>query len=470
MDFFFRKPRWKILQKQKIFRYASDDDFLKFARLVAKKPFSVILLSGSDHDSALYSLACWNPYAIFRAKANCCRINMLQEARDKTLNANPLKAFGKMMESHSGDYEIETFPFLGGAVGFVAYEAKNAIERLPQTAVDDLNLPEIWAIWPQNIIIHNRKSNELWYFFLSPLDASYPALPAPLQAEADFFSVGELRSNFDKAKYTSAIEKILQYIRDGHVYQVNLSQRFSWIFTGNPFELWTKLFKKNPAPFYAFINAGDFFVLSTSMERFLYRRGDYIETRPIKGTRPRGKSAEEDENNKHELLTHPKDDAELSMIVDLLRNDLGKVCRPGSIRVAEHKRLETYQNVFHLVSIVQGILNPATTHEQILNATFPGGSITGCPKIRSMEIIDELEPTVRHVYTGAIGYWGFHNNMDTNIAIRTMIIKGNEAHLSVGGGVVFDSDPEMEYEETVHKGRTFFEILSEFGKKRSRVA
>jgi para-aminobenzoate synthetase component 1 len=195
------------------------------------------------------------------------------------------------------------------------------------------------------------------------------------------------------------------------------------------------------------------------MERFLYRRGDYLETRPIKGTRPRGATPAEDAALRRELADSPKDDAELSMIVDLLRNDLGKVCAPRSVAVQEHKRLEAYQNVYHLVSIVTGKIRPGVNHVDILRATFPGGSITGCPKIRAMEIIDELEPHVRHVYCGAIGYLGLHRNLDLNVAIRTAIVSRGQAHFAVGGGVVYDSREEDEFEETIHKGRTLFRVI-----------
>ena len=231
-----------------------------------------------------------------------------------------------------------------------------------------------------------------------------------------------MQSNFTHERYLEAVRRVRRYIRDGDVYQVNLSQRFRFPLQGSPFQLWQHLFALNPAPFYAFIQAGDHQVLSTSMERFLYRRGSYLETRPIKGTRPRGKTSEEDQSLREELLASAKDDAELSMIVDLLRNDLGRVCRPKTIRVVAHKKLETYQNVHHLVSVVTGELGDSVSYGKILKAAFPGGSITGCPKIRAMEIIDELEPHVRHVYTGAIGYLGGHGNMDLNVAIRTALV------------------------------------------------
>jgi para-aminobenzoate synthetase component 1 len=274
-----------------------------------------------------------------------------------------------------------------------------------------------------------------------------------------------MQSNFTEDDYLAAVSRVRDYIRRGDVYQVNLSQRFQFSLKGDPFRLWKSLFDINPAPFYAYINAGDHRILSTSMERFLFRKDRFIETRPIKGTRGRGRTRQEDETLAADLLSSPKDDAELSMIVDLMRNDLGRICSPGTVRVCEHKRLETYRNVHHLISIVTGALRPGTSPGDIIRATFPGGSITGCPKIRSMEIIDEMEPNVRHVYTGAIGYIGWHDNLDLNVAIRTAIIKDETCYFSVGGGIVYDSVKEDEYQETLDKGRTLFELIEKLRSK-----
>jgi para-aminobenzoate synthetase component 1 len=281
-----------------------------------------------------------------------------------------------------------------------------------------------------------------------------------LESWGDEYTVrDDLTSNFTHEAYLSAVQRVRRYIVEGDVYQVNLSQRYRFGFGGSPFGLWKSLFEKNPAPFFAYVDAGDHHVLSTSMERFLFRRGSYIETRPIKGTRKRGATTAEDEELKRDLQESPKDSAELSMIVDLLRNDLGRVCSPRSIRVTDHKRLESYGNVHHLVSIVAGELRNGATFGDIIRATFPGGSITGCPKIRAMEIIDELEPHVRHIYTGSIGYIGFHKNMDLNIAIRTAVVRDGVCCFSVGGGIVYDSDEEDEYQETLHKGRTLLQLV-----------
>jgi len=323
--------------------------------------------------------------------------------------------------------------------------------------------------FPRRLVVHDRRGGQFREVRVIHEDArgrrsggANEAIPWGEVAEpVEPYQVGTLTSNFTREAYLAAIRRIRDYIRQGDVYQVNLAQRFSFPFAGEAYTLFRRLFQLNPAPFYAFLNCGDFRVLSTSMERFLCRRGDYLETRPIKGTRPRGATAEEDAALRRELKDSPKDDAELSMIVDLLRNDLGKVCEPRTVRVAEHKRLEAYQNVYHLVSIITGRVRPGVAAADILRATFPGGSITGCPKIRAMEIIDELEPQVRQVYCGAIGYLGLHRNLDLNVAIRTAIIAGGKAHFAVGGGVVYDSREQDEYEETLHKGRTLFRLIEQ---------
>jgi para-aminobenzoate synthetase component 1 len=272
---------------------------------------------------------------------------------------------------------------------------------------------------------------------------------------ADGFN--ELASNFSQTGYEEAIQQILEYISAGDVYQVNLSQRFQVPFSGDTFALFSHLYQENPAPFFAYVQAGDHQIVSTSPERFLLRSGSRIEARPIKGTMPRGKTASEDQDMRQALISSTKDDAELSMIVDLLRNDIGKVCAPFSVHVAEHKRMEAYQNVFHQVSIVEGKLDSDKDTVDLITATFPGGSITGCPKIRAMEIIDELESHRRHVYCGSIGYLSFHDTMDLSIAIRTATVVNNTLSFSVGGGIVFDSIPTSEYEETLHKGKTLIE-------------
>jgi para-aminobenzoate synthetase component 1 len=427
------------------------------------RPYAMLLLSGGDLDCAGHSLMGWDPFLVLKAKGR--RISWEQGGEAQVFEADPFTVLEDVLGALELPGDSPLAPLAAGGLGFLAYDLKNHLERLPTRAVDDLKLPEMVLAFPRRLVVHDRRAGQFWQAQVRYEDASgrrlegpadpWPAPGKPLGA----YRVGTLKSNFTRAAYLQAITRIRDYIRAGDVYQVNLAQRFSFPFTGEAYGLFRRLFALNPAPFYAFLNCGGFEVLSTSMERFLCRRGAYVETRPIKGTRPRGATPAADEALRRELAGSFKDDAELSMIVDLLRNDLGKVCLPLSVKVAEHKREEAYQNVWHLVSIVTGQLEPEASHVDLLRATFPGGSITGCPKIRAMEIIDELEPNARHVYCGAIGYLGLHRNLDLNVAIRTAIVSGGRAHFAVGGGVVYDSVPADEYEETLHKGRTLFKVI-----------
>jgi para-aminobenzoate synthetase component 1 len=267
------------------------------------------------------------------------------------------------------------------------------------------------------------------------------------------------RGNFAKEGYMDALDAIHEYIRAGDIYQTNLTQRFQCQLQLEPLELYGLLRKINPAPFASYLDFGQGQIVSSSPERFIQVKGRSIETRPIKGTMPRGKNPQEDAANKKILENSEKDKAELLMIVDLQRNDVGKICKSGTVKVPELYKLETYETVFHLVSTVTGELKDDISPVDCVRATFPGGSITGAPKIRAMEIIDELEPTQRNIYTGSIGYLGFNGDLDLNIVIRTIICKDGEGYFQVGGGIVWDSDNQLEYEETYHKGKALFEAL-----------
>ncbi len=434
---------------------------------IHRRPYAMLLLSGGELDCAGYSLMGWDPFLVLQAKGS--QISLARPGASQVCQGNPFTVLEDALAALELPGETPLKPLAAGGLGFLAYDLKNHLETLPQRAADDLQLPDLVMAFPRRLVVHDRRGGQFREVRVIHEDAqgrrsgeASEAVPWGGAAEPlGPYQVGRLTSNFSREAYLAAIRRIRDYIRRGDVYQVNLAQRFSFPFAGEAYTLFRRLFQLNPAPFFAFLNCGDFRVLSTSMERFLCRRGDYLETRPIKGTRPRGATAEEDAILRRELEESPKDDAELSMIVDLLRNDLGKVCEPKSVRVAEHKRLEAYQNVYHLVSIITGRVRPGVGAADILRATFPGGSITGCPKIRAMEIIDELEPGVRQVYCGAIGYLGLHRNLDLNVAIRTAIIAGGQAHFAVGGGIVYDSREQDEYDETLHKGRTLFRLIEQ---------
>jgi para-aminobenzoate synthetase component 1 len=269
-----------------------------------------------------------------------------------------------------------------------------------------------------------------------------------------------LDSNLSQTEFVTLVKSALAYIQSGDIYQVNLSQRFSAAFDGDPRAFFSALCEVSPAPFSAYFDAGTFQLVSSSPELFLRLSGSQIQTRPIKGTRPRSPDPTCDAQLSYQLQTSAKEMAELVMITDLLRNDLGKICEFGTIQVPELATLERYPQVQHLVSNVQGVLRPNLTHLAALAACFPGGSITGAPKIRAMEIIDELEPLRRGPYTGALGYVGFNRESQLSMVIRTAILKDSTAYFQTGAGIVADSEPAAEYAETLAKARGFIEALN----------
>lgn len=449
------------------------EPFIDFSARFASIHGTVVLMSGGDHDCARYHMLAAIPWLSFTGRGRAMTISTGNQHLQ--FEADPFDTLRDLLDtyrfdSHGFPREIPV-PVVSGFFGYLSYDLKNHLEKLPRTSMDDLCLPDICFFSPSIIVVHDRiqqsthlcvtkrdlpdgtNQDDLLQTF-HEIITSKPPEQGNYCGDVDGF-----KSNFEKNGYMDSIERIKEYIAAGHVYQVNMSQRFKMGFNGDAFRLFQTLYTVNPAPFFSFIQAGDHQIVSTSPERFLLRTGNRVETRPIKGTRPRGNSPGEDMRLCRELMESKKDDAELSMIVDLLRNDLGKVCEGGTVRVAEHKRLETYRNVYHLVSVVEGTLHKDYDSVDLIAATFPGGSITGCPKIRSMEIIDELEPNSRHIYTGSIGYISFHDTMDLSIAIRTATILNNRIIFSVGGGIVFDSDPAAEFEETLHKGRTLMEAF-----------
>lgn len=450
-------------------RLELQEPFVELVRRFAHLPGTVALLSGGSLDCARHHIL--GVYPWISLSAGRTQTTIIDADQRLELDGDPFDTLREVLAHCRMPALPGSLPLSSGLLGYLAYDLKDCLEKLPRTSIDDLELPLMLFVAPTIIVIQDRVSEAttLLAMCLQDDDASLHetvlrfkqaigADPRPAREQAPN-STGKCTSVFSRAEYCSAVEAIRRYIVEGDVYQVNMSQRFQAPFTADPFDCFANMYVANPAPFFAYINAGDHQIVSTSPERFLELRNGSVETRPIKGTRPRGKTPAEDEALRAELQESTKEDAELSMIVDLLRNDIGKVCRVGSVRVVEHKRLEAYQNVYHLVSIVKGELDPGMDAVALLRATFPGGSITGCPKIRAMEIIDELEPVRRHIYTGSIGYIGFDGTMDLSIAIRTATFTHGKAVFSVGGGIVFDSDPAIEFEETLHKGRTLTNAL-----------
>ena len=393
-------------------------------------------------------------------------------------------------------------PFQGGAAGYIAYDWGLTLERLPAPHYDDLALPDVVLGIYDWVLAWDHVASRAWLISTGMPATAGPDRATRAKARADHVrerlrvgpsasdrpdqpdSVGpvlvdrplpssylvengwwdpsfELRSSFTHRDYLEAVARVREYIFAGDIFQANLSQRFEAPLRDSPWAFYSRLRRRNPAPFAAFLETRDASVVSASPERFLHvDRSGFVETRPVKGTRPRGVGPEHDAALGQALAESVKDRAENLMIVDLMRNDLSRVCAPGTVRVSELFSLERYATVHHLVSTVVGHLEPGYDALHLLRAAFPGGSITGAPKLRAMEIIAELEASQRGVYCGSIGYFSVTGDLDTSIAIRTAVVRDGRVYFSAGGGIVADSDPEQEYRETIDKARALIDALA----------
>jgi len=366
--------------------------------------------------------------------------------------------------------------FCGGWVGYFSYELGRYIEKLPETTIDDLKMPLIRLCFYDRLICYDHIEETCWLIALqlsneteTPEEklATLEELLAksreirvkpPCPADLDNIDFSQIRCNMNKDYYLQTVEKIKRYIYDGDVYQINFSQRFECDYNARPIELFGWQNRYNPSGYAAYIDGGSFHIVSASPEMFITIADGIISTKPIKGTRPRinetnPQAKRTNAKNFDELVRSEKEQAELNMIIDLERNDLARICEHGTRKVVQPRTIESYPTVFHAVATVAGQLRKEISFCDILKAMFPGGSITGAPKIRSMEIIDETEPTERGVYTGSIGYIGIDGNACLNIVIRTIIIKGQKAFAQTGGGIVADSNAEAEWDETITKAR-----------------
>ena len=468
-----RLPQLPPIKDLSIRKISLSLPFAEAAARFAGRPGTVLLLSGSDMDCARYNCLAVNPW--LELKGGQSRLSLRVDGKDIDLthicpSQDPFDLVQTLLATIAPESLSTDLPVAAGLFGYFSYDLKDKIEDLPRTCIDT-QLPDIALYAPSVLLVQDRVADKTYIclpvfdrpdaeVWVAEQERSFLAeLDRPWASKGFSIDSRGFTSSFTKPEYIESVSKVIDYLKAGDIYQANLSQRFETGFTGDAYGLFLELFNRNPASFFSYINAGDHYVVSTSPERFIKLDGRDVETRPIKGTIARGETPESDEENGRTLAKSLKDDAELTMIVDLMRNDISRVTEHGSVEVTQHKRLEPYENVFHLVSVVKGQLLEDKTSVDLIRATFPGGSITGCPKIRAMEIIDELEPVKRHVYTGSIGYISFHNTMDLSIAIRTATITGNRLFFSVGGGIVYDSDPEKEFQETLDKGKTLMETL-----------
>lgn len=428
-----------------------------------------LLLDSSLADPRLgrYSYIMADPFIVLKSKGT--QIELWERGGSSKFCGDPFAVLQDLLRQRGMEHVEGLPPFQGGAAGYLGYDLCHHLEELPQSSLDDVGLPHMCLGFYDIVAAYDHTSRRAWLIASGDgrgddagvrqrLSWAKERLQEP-PAEGDFSSSTKrkprpaLRSNFTHSDYIKAILAAKEYIAAGDIYQVNLSQRFQTPLRTHPWALYRHLRQTSPVPFAAYFDFGDGVVLSASMEQFLKLEKGLVETRPIKGTRRRGRNPDEDRAQAQALQASIKDKAENVMIVDLLRNDLGRVCRIGSVSVPELYTLEAYAMVYHLVSTVVGQLIEGHDAVDLLRATFPGGSVTGCPKIRSMEIIDELEPTQRGIYCGSIGYLGFSGTMNTSIVIRTMVATNGTVYFQMGGAIVADSDPDSEYQETLDKAR-----------------
>lgn len=403
---------------------------------------------------------------------------------------NPFAELQPALRACPPDFAVHLPPFQGGVAGLLGYELGGAWERIPVAPTDELEFPQVAAGLYDWVLAWDHLQNRCWI-----ISQGWPETESPRREAAARKRVGQvlellrqplerprgggqsrlvelganrfplatipgLTSNFSREGYLAGVRRAIEYIRAGDIFQVNLSQRLAMRCERDPVETYLVLRRVNPAPFAGFLAHDDWAVASSSPERFLAVRDGLVETRPIKGTRQRRGISEADLFTRDELRESSKDQAENVMIVDLLRNDLSRVCQPGTVRVPELARVETYETVQHLVSVVEGRLAPEQSAWSLLAAAFPGGSITGAPKVRAMEIIAELEPTVRGPYCGSLFYTTPQGTMDSNILIRTICLRHGWAAFPVGGGIVAQSEPVNEYAETLHKAAGMLRVFA----------
>jgi para-aminobenzoate synthetase component 1 len=455
--------------KQRISPLPYFADSSELFAVLADKAWAVFLDSGFPHSKqGRYDIIAAEPVCTLVTHGETTEITCDGVTLKST--ENPFDLVKQQLALFSDLKPQDDLPFNGGAIGYFSYDLVRRLETLPAVAEDAERIAEMAVgiyLWAVIVDHHQQKSylvgqcgQEKWQDLIRQFSRN-PVAPD----RHPFKVIGDIKSNMDKAAYVRAFDRIKHYLREGDCYQVNLAQRFAASCEGDPWTAYQTLRKLNAAPFSCYLNLPEAQILSSSPERFLKLTDGVVETKPIKGTRPRKLDYAEDQQQIKNLEASNKDRAENLMIVDLLRNDISKTCKSGSVKVPLLFDVESYATVHHLVSTVTGLLADDRHALDLLKSCFPGGSITGAPKIRAMEIIEELEPNRRGVYCGAIGYIGFNGNMDTNIAIRTLVHSNNTIRFWAGGGIVNDSVVEEEYQESFDKAAAMLDLLRQFTAK-----
>lgn len=427
------------------------------------REMAVFLDSALNNQLGRYSVIGLYPYLILKEENGLCYRN--GEKQLKTFEEILDEELEKRKQKNSTD-----LPLTGGAIGYFSYDYGRKFEQIRTRHPKKIRMPEAMFVFYDVLIIEDKKEKTLFLTAQGETDDPKKLLD---QVEQEIINCGtqqkptrqhylaDFTPNFEKEEYKQTVQRMIDYIVEGDIYIANMTQQLTVNSGKDPYEVYRYLRTYNPAPFAGYFNYGSFQVVGASMERFLQVRDGVIETRPIKGTRKRGSTPEEDAALQKELQESSKDRSELLMIVDLERNDLNHVCEPGSVQVTEHFAVEAYATVFHLVTTIVGKMKQNLPFMDLIRAAFPGGSITGAPKIRAMEIIDELEHDRRGLYTGSMGYISLDGSCDLNIVIRTAVYQNGRYHLGVGGGITCESELEFEYEETLQKARAVLEAIYE---------
>lgn len=439
-----------------------------------------------------YSFLGAEPNLILRCKGK--KAEILSPGRHEVItlqNRDPLHLLKDYMGKYKAACDENLPPFYGGAVGYLSYDMIRFFEEVPDNNTDDINLPDLYFILSETVLIFDHINSSLKivsnaYIEDNP-DRAYKQAIEKIERMIEILEKGnvvaelarqrkskasfattttdlQMQSNFSKDDFCRAVRKAKDYIRKGDIFQVVLSQRLNTTLRNSPFAIYEALRRINPSPYMFYLKFGDIHLVGSSPEILVKVIGDDVTIRPIAGTRRRGRNPDEDKKMEESLLSDEKERAEHLMLVDLGRNDLGRVAKIGTVKVTEFMTVEHYSHVMHIISNVSGKLQSNRDPFDVLRASFPAGTVSGAPKIRAMEIIDELEPARRGPYAGAVGYFSFSGNMDTCITIRTILIKGDEVYVQVGAGIVADSVPESEYEETMNKAQALLKALSDSGK------
>jgi para-aminobenzoate synthetase component I len=442
-------------------RTTKEQFFSAYEQLSKHQSHHVLLESGRGGQ---YSVAGLQPKAVLESMEEGLKIQ--DDKNTETRIGDPLIELEKWLQPLKTEREPDLPDFQGGVIGFLSYDYARRIENLPVLSQDDLKVPEVYFFYLDEWVVFDHKEEMLWTMILTQEEEvsaqirleKWTSLWQEHLTEKEAEEVKPLnegasgiRVSMNEEQFSNAVKRIQDYISQGDVFQVNLSVRQSQELGAEPLAVYKKLRELNPSPYMSYIQTPEFQIVSGSPELLVKKKGLEVSTRPIAGTRSRGKDAAEDEALAGELIDNEKERAEHVMLVDLERNDLGRVCRYGTVEVNEFMVIEKYSHVMHIVSNVRGTLDENKNGADVIRSVFPGGTITGAPKIRTMEIIEELEPVRRGIYTGSIGWIGVNGDMELNIVIRTMLVKNNEAYIQAGAGVVIDSNPKYEYKESLKK-------------------